>query len=114
MKRGLLILLVLSFFVLTACSSNEVSFTDEELEEMYDALEETDTGEEAIQYAPSDDSKSEVFNRLRGIVSDKTVEECEEMLRLEGYVVSIEEEEEEKEEEKESEEEDDYESAASS
>ncbi len=125
MKRGLMIFLVVSLFVLVGCSSNEVCFSEEELEDMYADLEDGSSEESGIAYAPSQDSKREVFDRLSVIVSedvatrdeDLSVEDCKEFLQLEGYFVSEEEEEgtyRTSESRDDDSDDDDYESAASS
>jgi hypothetical protein len=69
MKKVLFVSLVVALVLITGCSTSEegtVCFTEDELEDMYAALEESDVSEEGsnIAYAPSSDMKTDVYMRL--------------------------------------------------
>lgn len=69
MKRILLIVLIVATLALAGCTSDKVCYTQAELDEMYGALENTDTSEGAISYAPAQGNKVEIYDALKSIMN---------------------------------------------
>jgi len=68
MKRILLIVLLAGILVISGCASDKVCYTQAELDEMYGALESTETADTAVSYAPASGAKAAVYEQLKGIV----------------------------------------------